>query len=240
MRRYDGKMGAVVGLAAMLLQSGCNVDLLFRGSAGDAVPTTRILPAGDSTRDPARPGDSRPGPGVADRTIRPFPIDGNFVPSGWMGDAEDPDGPLSYRVSREDPASEPTCEEWSYDPAKDGAQGWVAVAYQFPDKNWGDQRGKDLSNKGYTRIGFRARAVSGHPILVVRAGGHTRPGAPHPASFETDAEVIALRPEWTFHELPVGDLSNIVTALAFSLRRADCDGKVVICLDDIAFLGPDD
>jgi hypothetical protein len=165
------------------------------------------------------------------------PIDGNFVPSGWMGDAEAPNGPLSYRVSSENPASPPSCEEWTYDPAR-GVLGWAAVAYQFPGGNWGDRRGMDLSVRGFTRLCFRARSAGGYPTLVVRAGGHTKPGASHPASFETDAVVIHLRPEWTSYEIPLdGDLSNVVTALVFSVRRADCDSKVTFCIDDIAFRG---
>jgi hypothetical protein len=173
--------------------------------------------------------------------VRPLPLDGTWVPSGWMGDAEDPQGPLLRKVSRERPYSPPTCEEWLYEPAKRGSQGWVAVAYQFPANNWGDTPGKNLGQRGFTRLTFRARGELGGEQLLVKAGGHTRPGCSYPATFESDIVVVTLQKDWVEYSIPLEGLSlaNTTCAFAFILRADECiDGKTRFYIDDPAFAGP--
>jgi hypothetical protein len=157
-----------------------------------------------------------------------------------MGDAEDPDGPLSYRLVEDDPSIPGTYDEWSYDPAKGRHRGWAAVAYQFPDSNWGDAPGKDLSRRGLTRLTFSARSRSGSGIatLIAKSGGHTRPGAPWPASYESDPLVIRLGRDFRTYSIGLEglNLSNVPAAFTFVLRGRPC----VLDLKDIAFRGPDD
>jgi hypothetical protein len=160
-----------------------------------------------------------------------------------MGDAERPDGPLSYRLVGNDPSTQGTYDQWSYDPTKGGSKGWVAVAYQFPDSNWGDAPGKDLSRRGFTRLTFRARG-RGRPrsqTLIVKSGGHTRLGAPYPASFESDPVIVELDKCWRAYSVPVDrlDLSNVPAAFTFVLR-ASSSGPCVFDLADIMFSGPGD
>src|SRR5262249_37971780 len=106
---------------------------------------------------------SQQGPSAAGVPARPLPsppcaapllLAGTWVPSGWMGDAEDPEGPLRHRFPR-DGGTGPTCSEWSY--SGQGALGWVAVAYQFPESNWGGNKGRDLRRHGFTRVTLLAR-----------------------------------------------------------------------------------
>lgn len=173
--------------------------------------------------------------------VRPLPLDGTWVPSGWMGDAENPQGPLLRRVSRERPFSAPTCEEWLYEPAKGGAQGWIAVAYQFPANNWGDMPGKKLDQRGFIRLTFRARGEVGGEQLLVKAGGHTRPGCSYPASFESDVVVVTLQKDWVEYSIPLEGMSlaNTPCAFAFILRADECiDGKTHFYIDDPTFSGP--
>ena len=172
------------------------------------------------------------------RMVKPLPIEGTWVPSGWMGDAAGrPDGPLSYRVYQE--ADSGTFEEWSYEPAEGSRLGWVAAAYQYPDSNFGDAPGKNLSRRGFTQLTFRVRGRSGSEgeTLIVKSGGHTRPGVPHPASYESDPVIVMLEKQWRTYSIPLDeDLSNVPTAFTFVLRGGPC----VFDLDDITFRGPDD
>ncbi len=187
-----------------------------------------------------------PRPAPSSRTapvVQTLPIVGIWVPSGWMGDAERPDGTLSYRLVGDDPSTQGTYDEWSYDPIRGGSKGWVAVAYQFPDSNWGDAPGKHLSRRGFTHLTFRARCLgppSGQTLLI-KSGGHTRPGAPYPASFESDPVIVKLDKSWrTYSVLLDGlDLSNVPAAFTFVLR-ASSSGPCVIDLADIRFSGPGD
>jgi hypothetical protein len=169
-------------------------------------------------------------------------IEGTWVPSGWQGDAESPDGPLSYRLVGDDPSTQGTYDEWSYDPAKGGARGWVAVTYQFPDSNWGDAPGKDLSRRGFTRLTFRARSRSGGVTLIIKSGGHTRPGASHPASYESDPIIVTLDKSWRTYSVPLDrmDLSNVPAAFTFVLRRTGLSKPCVFAFNDIMFSGPDE
>jgi hypothetical protein len=154
-----------------------------------------------------------------------------------MGDAEDPDGPLKHRFTQDGPGG-PTCEEWSYQPTQ-GGQGWVAVAYQYPDSNWGKSKGKDLSKLGFTRLTFLVRGKEGGRVLF-KSGGHCQAGAAFPASYEVSSGLITLTRGWkrcTLALPPGTDLSNTVTAFAFVLN-SHWGGPVVFYLRDIAFEGP--
>jgi hypothetical protein len=86
--------------------------------------------------------------------------DAGFVPSGWMGDAEKDAGVIKVNESSaKRPGSPlPHSEQWIYRP-KTGAIGWAGVAWQFPEKNWGDQPGKDFSKRGFSKVSFWARGV---------------------------------------------------------------------------------
>jgi hypothetical protein len=222
----------VVGLLCTPLQeevssrAGIVLDRLL-GCSGPSP-----LPDAGKVTSPVPPSPSQPRRGVAR-----LPIEGIWVPSGWMGDAEVPHGPLRHRFTR-DGSDGPICEEWSYQPAQ-GRRGWVAVGYQFPDSNWGARQGKDLSRFGFTRVTFLARARVGASVLF-KAGGHTRPGAPFPASFEVSSGLLTLTRQWCRYtlQLPPGtDLSNTTTAFAFVLDSR-WSGPVVFYLRDIAFEGP--
>lgn len=189
----------------------------------------RDLPA----RTPARPESS-------------LPIDGLWMPGGWMGDAAS-SGALTYRVCEDRPYSAPTCDEWKYDPDS-GEKGWVAVAYQGPSgQNFGHERGPNLSGRGFDRLTFAARSQHPGALLLVKSGGHTAPNAAFPASYEATCGVITLTDQWSTHTImlpapgqptPAGDLSNVPTALAFVINRQMCPRGCVIYLDDITFRGP--
>lgn len=165
-------------------------------------------------------------------------IDGIWVPSGWMGDAEEGEaGPLRFRVVRDGETGLP-CEEWSYTP-RDGGVGWVAASYQFPEANWGSQPGKDLSRFGFTRVTFLARGKMGGECVVFKSGGHTAPGVAFPSSYQVSSGSIVLTREWARYSiaLPPGtDLINTVSAFAFVVTH--WSGPQTFYLRQLQFEGP--
>lgn len=169
----------------------------------------------------------------------PLSIEGTFVPSGWMGDAENPGGPLKYEVCRSPVASQPTCEKWIYSPPVSGEIGWIAVAYQAPSNNWGMKKGIDLAGKGFRQLSFLARGERGGERIVVGSGGHTSAGAAHPASYEATIGVITLEQAWKRFDIPLdGDLSNTCCVLSFTINRAMAPSGCTVYLDDIELRGP--
>jgi hypothetical protein len=175
------------------------------------------------------------------RKVEPLPIDGIWVPSGWMGDGEVPGGALEFNVSTKDPHSPPTCDGWRYDPSR-GTLGWAAVAYQL-ENNWGSAKGQDLSRKGFTRITFFARGKNGdgNERLIFKSGGHTARNAAFPASYESTSGAITLSKTWEQFSISLVDLdlSNTATAFAFAVNRQLCPYGCEFYLDDITFCGPD-
>jgi hypothetical protein len=173
------------------------------------------------------------------RKTEPLPIEGIWVSSGWMGDAQA--GALRLRICEEGPPDHPTCEEWTYDPAR-GRLGFVAVGYQWPENNWGTVRGKNLSSKGFTRLTFLAKGKRGGERLVCKSGGHTQPNAPFPASYERTCGVITLARHWKQFSISLQgcDTSNTPTAFVFAIDRRLCPRGCVVYLSAVTFCGPEE
>jgi hypothetical protein len=166
-------------------------------------------------------------------------IEDVFVPSGMMGDAERP-GPLTLdAASRERPHSGPTCYKLVYRPA---GKGWAAVAWQYPENNWGDLQGKDLAGLGITALSLWARGVPDgegrYPTVQFKAGGNTSSARRHKASFAVEGEFVTLTGEWTEFTLNLRgkDLSNILSAFTVVIRAQDHGaGGATFFLDAIAY-----
>jgi hypothetical protein len=213
---------------------------------------------GCGTQQPAPPGPSQPSPDLSNLAQRyatskspdpprpgprarrgpaPYHAFGTWVPSGWMGDAEPEFGALSHAAAADDP----TIDEWTYDPTRDRLR-WAAVAYQWPESNFGAAKGKDLSAKGYERLTFKARAKEGAVRVVFKSGGHTAPGARYPATYEATAGVVSLSSEWVEVQIPLAglDLSNCPAALVVVFTEQLCPRGGTIQVRDIAFRGSAD
>jgi hypothetical protein len=234
----------VVGLACALAKE----ELSARVSAFLA----RLLPtARRSAPAPANgPGPTcaptaalHPSQALARRPVLSLNLEGLWHPSGWMGDADGPEGPLRHRFVQEDTDDLAGAEEWSYHPSR-GALGWVAAAYQYPDSNWGSRPGRDLSRHGLTRLTLFCRGKAGGERVLFKSGGHTQPGAAYPASYEVSSGVVTLTRKWRMVTLalPEGtDMSNTATALAFVIeRRWAPTGPVVFYLRGASFRGPEE
>jgi hypothetical protein len=128
----------------------------------------------------------------------------------------------------------PACYKWSYKP---GPKGWAAVGWQFPQNNFGEKPGKNLT--GYSRVTFWVKGDKGGEYLIFKAGGHTNPEFRYQASFEAETDMITLTRDWQKHEidlshLPPGkDLSNVPCAFVWVAREMENPDGCTFYLDDI-------
>jgi hypothetical protein len=188
-------------------------DLANKYKIQQPVPKDNKKPVAPAPRGPAR-----------------LEVESLWVPSGWMGDA--PTGAVEYRVCRDDPHTGPSCEEWKYDPSR-GSQGWAAVSYQSPENNFGDEPGRDLKG-AYTHLRFAARASQPGIRVLFKSGGHTRPSARYPASYESTTGVVSLDTQWRIFNIPVGpDDSNVASVFAFVFTRSQTPDGCTMWIDSL-------
>jgi hypothetical protein len=197
-----------------------SVAIAIRGTA----PATISEPASATPVEASAQGAEKP---------KSFHFDDVAVPSGWMGDAAQ--GTTYVQVdpsSRENPHSGVTCYRWHYTP---GPQGWAAVAWQFPENNWGGQPGRDMS--GYTRVSFWARGQKGGERLQFKAGGQTTPNAAYPATFEVDSDMIVLTDKWARYSLSLAgkNLSNTACFFVWVAQARQNPDGLTFFLDDLYY-----
>lgn len=170
----------------------------------------------------------------------PLIIENEFVPSGWMGDgAEVGQKSVTMTIDRERPRSGPTSHRVGYQPG--GRAGWAAIAWQYPENNWGGQPGKDLRAGGYREVSVWARGLpdrrGNFPMVQFKAGGATDPTLRYPASFEVVGDFVTLTAEWKEHVLQLSgrNLSNVAAAFVVVMRAQDVDQGATFFLDDIKY-----
>jgi len=115
-----------------------------------------------------------------------------------------------------------------------GEYGWVAVAWQHPPNNWGDQEGGfDLS--GATELELWARGEYGGEQINIGVGLLEKDKV-HPDSDKKSIEGIVLTPEWKRYRVPLKgmDLSSIKTGFVVSI--AGRSSSVTVYLDSIRFV----
>jgi exo-beta-1,3-glucanase (GH17 family) len=176
--------------------------------------------------------------------------DAGFVPSGWMGDgAMKVDKPESgvlqvNMLSTDNPHSPPYSQQWTYRPRL-GHMGWAAVAWQFPENNWGEKPGKDWSNRGFSRVTVWARGLKDShgvfPKLQFKAGGNTNPDRknyPYRASFEVESDFVTLTDVWKQYSLDLKgkNLTQVISAFTVVVRAQDFPREGgTFFLDDIEY-----
>jgi hypothetical protein len=167
------------------------------------------------------------------RTAMPFLVyedgfDGMpWGPSGWMGSYEELqlDGDHSDNPHRGN-----ACIKMRYQ----GKFGWVGVAWQHPDNNWGDTDGGfDVSSA--TALEFWARGEWGAEHISAGVGliGKDKP---YPDSGLATIDDIVLEKEWKKYLIPLEgiDLSSIKTGYYISVKGRQT--SVTVYLDSIRFI----
>ena len=146
----------------------------------------------------------------------PLGLETQFYPSGWMGDGKYGKEHISLSRTAMDVRGETkVVVRIEYRP---GPEGWAGVYWQFPENNWGDHAGRNLT--GVRAIRFLARGEEGGEIVEFKAGGIR---GKNPDSFEKSLDKLILAPEWSEHtiQLTGEDLSNVVGAFAWIAAAAD-------------------
>lgn len=162
----------------------------------------------------------------------PFVVSDYYSPDGFFGDGE-VEGHLA--LSRDCPSrpagARGDCVTITYRP---GPKGFAGIFWQHPHNNWGDFRGHEIA-AGATRITFFARGNRGGKVINVGAG---QAGMPLSDSFKLEEVQVAMKNEWTRHEVPFRGANyrgenGVLGAFVFSLPGAENDETTVFHLDDI-------
>lgn len=162
----------------------------------------------------------------------PLNIDKTFIPCGWMGDGEKGKQYITIfdRNCNTNPHTTPTCIKISY---KVGPEGWAGIYWLNKDKpcNWGDEKGIDLSKKGYTKITFWVRGLKGGESVQFKAGGVNKKTFKDSFDYEPKLSVD-LTTGWTMQTINLGgqDLSNVIGGFCWV-----ANSSVTFFLDDIQF-----
>jgi hypothetical protein len=128
------------------------------------------------------------------------------------------------------PYSPPTCVKIIYSAAQSQSMGFSGIYWQYPDSNWGDQPGRDLS--GYTRLTFWARGELGGEQSLFKAGGLKGESLP-----EHSTGVVTLSKEWQQYtiDLEGADLSNVVGGFCWTTTKDQNPTGCTIYLDEILY-----
>ena len=152
----------------------------------------------------------------------PFAVDALFHPTGWFGDGEYAsrlDGkPGQYisvtNVILEVRGTSTPAIRIDYEP---GPKGWAGMYWQYPENNWGNQPGYDLTS--VHEISFIVAGETGAEIVEFKSGGID---GEFPDTFEKSTGKIGLSTEWQRVSIDLADMdtSNTIGAFAW-IARAD-------------------
>lgn len=148
-----------------------------------------------------------------------------FFPSGFMGDSNDIRLNTNFR---DDCYSGDSCIEISYEPM--GYKHWAGIYWQYPEDNWGENPGHDLS--GATELTFYAKGKSGYEKAEFKVGGLGKIDATRGTG------VVTLTKEWKQYRILLKgmDLTNLVGGFVWGTNTSDNPQGSVIYIDDIVFV----
>ena len=147
----------------------------------------------------------------------------HFIPSGWMGDIKS----ITFEADWfNNPHSGSTCIKITYQPK--GLEGWAGIYWQFPENNWGKQKGFNLS--GAKMLTFWARGETGREKAEFKVGGIGSKNLKTPG-------IIALSREWREYRVPLNglDLNNLIGGFCWVTNVIQNPGGATIYLDEIYF-----
>jgi hypothetical protein len=156
---------------------------------------------------------------------------GAYYPGGRMGDVDDISvvtlgehgdlpGGAALRVD--------------YRPQRSGGLGWAGIYFQYPNGDWGQFPGRNLS--GATRLTFWA--CTDHETSVEFFAGGIRDPHPHTDSLpKVSTGTVTVNSVWHRYELDLAghDLSSVIVGFGLATSRGPDGEPRSIWLDDIAF-----
>src|SRR6185369_75287 len=167
--------------------------------------------------------------------FKPFLLDSQYYPSGWMGDTVGEDGKVN--ITSEAATIESRSLVATRIDYKKGSKGWAGIYWQHPDGNWGDRIGFSLV--GAKQISFYAKGERGGEVVEFISGGISREGKPYQDGFRKSTGAVVLNSTWTKYVI---DLSDLKDAQLSSVLGAFCwvgsggfdkDGHLVTYIADL-------
>jgi hypothetical protein len=157
---------------------------------------------------------------------------GAYYPGGRMGDVND------IRVvtpSERGDHADNTFVQIDYHPQHSGGLRWAGIYFLYPDGNWGQRPGRNLT--GATRLTFWACAdhVTRAEFFV---GGVRDPHLPYADSLQkTSTGLVVVTPQWRRYEIDLTgkDLSSVIAGFGMATSRDEDENPRSLFLDDIAF-----
>lgn len=161
-----------------------------------------------------------------------------FYPTGWMK-GPDENWPSQNEVPLE--LSYPTkgahqgasCLRITWAPPRE--EDWVAVAWQYPENNWGNHRGLNL--EGANRLSFWAKGETGKEFVRFKFGIIHVDGKKYQDSCrEISTGLVKLTDSWEKYEIDLSDqdLENVISGFGFAIGRDRNPNGCVFYLDDIS------
>jgi hypothetical protein len=166
------------------------------------------------------PGNGPPDAGPPSTTLTlPVTISDYFVPGGYMGDGELSPAAITVQTATcrqpRPPSASGDCYLFTYHP---GSRAWAGIYWQYPEKNWGANPGKQIE-AGATKVTFYAAGTTGHEVLQFIAGGENDMHLPCHDSF-TAMTSVALTTTLTQYQINLAGRtyeSGVLGAFAWSL-----------------------
>jgi hypothetical protein len=154
-----------------------------------------------------------------------------YYPSGKMGDVEDItiDADVSDKVQ-----TGRSSLRINYQPKRTGGQGWAGIYFLYPDGNWGQFPGRDLS--GATKLTFWACANQNMRAEFF-IGGIRDPRLPYSDSLtKVSTGEVAVTSTWHRYEIDLKgrDLSSVIGGFGLATNRDQDSSARSLFLDDIA------
>jgi hypothetical protein len=157
---------------------------------------------------------------------------GAYDPGGRVGDVDD------IRVvppdERGDLAGD-TSVQIDYSPQRSAALGWAGIYFLYPDGNWGQRSGRNLS--GATKLTFSACADH-RTRAEFFVGGIHDPHRPHADSLQkTSTGIVVVAPTWQRYEIDLTgkDVSSVIAGFGMVTSRDEDQAPRSFFLEDIAF-----
>jgi hypothetical protein len=172
--------------------------------------------------------------------LRQWPLEIEYVPSGWMGDGESYGSrsvsryvSIAFEAANID-GKKTVARRIDY---KRGPKGWAGIYWQHPEGNWGDKEGYDLSDA--KAITFYARGENGDEVAEFISGGVEGGTKKYHDEFKKSLGQQILTKEWQHYTIDLTDVpadkrKHVIGGFAWiGSSGFDSGGKLVVRIADI-------
>jgi hypothetical protein len=120
--------------------------------------------------------------------------------------------------------------------ATDPSDWGEGVYMQYPENNWGDEKGLDLSE--VSALTFWARGEHGGEIVEFKVGDINAEDKRYSDTFNRSIGTVTLETEWQQYEIAMEDFdrSCVIGAFAWVVTASNNPNGVTFYLDDVVFV----